>query len=235
MSLSNSGNLHDPSSERAYDIESERLILRIFNPSEPKDYDAVLKMYNDPVNVEYNGDFGLRTHDDLEARRLKMMVLPETCKASDLPAPIAPWWLVYLKVHTSKEDPQFADEPACKQGDFVGIAAMCQRSPAHPPDVGYAILSPYQRKGYALEASLALMDFWRTKMHITEFFIGCFKDNTVSQRVAAKLGFEFGSSTLLKMPSGNERELATWVLPGMNKDFMSSFNQNMLPRKGVGT
>ena len=56
-------------------------------------------------------------------------------------------------------------------------------------EFGFTVYPPFQRQGYAREASLALMD-WAHQVHgVTRFVLSIRPDNTASQALAAKLGF----------------------------------------------
>ena len=56
-------------------------------------------------------------------------------------------------------------------------------------EFGFTVYPPFQRQGYAREASLALMDWARQAHGVTRFVLSIRPDNTASQALAAKLGF----------------------------------------------
>lgn len=64
-----------------------------------------------------------------------------------------------------------------------------------PPDVigraemGYAVLPHWRRRGYAMEATKALMDWARLHHGVARFFLSVAPDNGPSLAMAAKLGF----------------------------------------------
>jgi RimJ/RimL family protein N-acetyltransferase len=56
-------------------------------------------------------------------------------------------------------------------------------------EFGYTVYSPYCRRGYAREASLAMMG-WAEQVHgIRKFIVSIRPDNIASQALAAQLGF----------------------------------------------
>ena len=56
-------------------------------------------------------------------------------------------------------------------------------------EFGYTVYSPYRRRGYAREASLAMMG-WAEQVHgIRKFIVSISPDNFASQALAAQLGF----------------------------------------------
>jgi ribosomal-protein-alanine N-acetyltransferase len=56
-------------------------------------------------------------------------------------------------------------------------------------EFGYQVYPPYRRRGYAREASLALMRWARAEHGVTNFVVSISPDNKASQALAAKLGF----------------------------------------------
>ena len=58
-----------------------------------------------------------------------------------------------------------------------------------PLELGYHIFPPYRRKGYAKEACLAVLDYGRHQLGVFHYQAWIQRENTVSQRFAAQLGF----------------------------------------------
>ena len=56
-------------------------------------------------------------------------------------------------------------------------------------EFGYTVFPPYRRRGYAREASIALMDWARQTHGVTRFIVSIRPDNVASQALAASLGF----------------------------------------------
>lgn len=76
----------------------------------------------------------------------------------------------------------------------IGFHEAPRFEPPHPlcpgaGEFGYTIFPPYRRRGYAREASLALMQWARQSMGLTRFVLSISPDNTASQALAAQLGF----------------------------------------------
>jgi len=87
-------------------------------------------------------------------------------------------WLARLMVLRERERP------------MIGYAGF-----HGPPDqramaeLGYTVLPPYRRRGYALEAARALMD-WALREHGVRLFrVSISPANEPSLRMAAKMGF----------------------------------------------
>lgn len=86
---------------------------------------------------------------------------------------------------------------ALKTGEMIGhigfhtLPGAEYLKPWMPSGVefGFTVFEPHRRKGYAREASLALMD-WAHKEHgVKDFVLTISPDNLPSQRLAAGLGF----------------------------------------------
>lgn len=76
----------------------------------------------------------------------------------------------------------------------IGFHEAPRLEPPHPlcpgaGEFGYTIFPRYRRRGYAREASLALMQWARQSMGLTRFVLSISPDNTASQALAAQLGF----------------------------------------------
>jgi len=57
-------------------------------------------------------------------------------------------------------------------------------------ELGYTVMSGYRRRGYAVEAARALMD-WAAEEHgVARFFVAIAPDNAASLAMVVKLGFE---------------------------------------------
>jgi RimJ/RimL family protein N-acetyltransferase len=76
----------------------------------------------------------------------------------------------------------------------IGFHETPRLEPPHPlcpgaGEFGYTIFPLYRRRGYAREASLALMQWARESMGLTRFILSISLDNTASLALAAQLGF----------------------------------------------
>lgn len=96
--------------------------------------------------------------------------------------------------------------------DIIGSASL--RCAAQPlPDLGYGFMPPYWGQGYATEAAREMFRYVKEEMGLDKFIAVAALENTGSQHVLKKIGFEYcGIIT-------GERRLALFVLPGMKWDY----------------
>lgn len=77
--------------------------------------------------------------------------------------------------------------------DLIGILSMRKgRFPSAPsvPDIGFAIMAKYYGRGYATEASEALIKYYREEKGQTAFTGYCEPDNENSIKMFRRLGFQ---------------------------------------------
>lgn len=92
-----------------------------------------------------------------------------------------------------KSDPRITFDLAIQLKDPGKLVGGCRfwytNDELTAGDIGYIINPRYWGNGYAMEATLALMDFFTLSGKITHFGATCDALNTASQRVLAKCGF----------------------------------------------
>lgn len=79
-------------------------------------------------------------------------------------------------------------------GGFVGCGGL--RPWIYTPDeanfeIGFHIVKRCWGKGFATEAALGVLEYGWEKLRLAKVYAGHHPDNTASQRILAKLGFEF--------------------------------------------
>lgn len=91
--------------------------------------------------------------------------------------------------------------------EFVGfIGFYCADSELFRAEVGYVLSPPYQGKGFATEALLALINWGKFIFNVHKFTATCDARNLASAHVLTKCGFE--QEGLLR---ANHRHGDTWV------------------------
>lgn len=188
-------------------IRTERLILRLADPFDEADCKEVLKIYNDPEAAQKSVS-GIRTIADVQEKFKRHGPRAEFCTLA--PPPRGMFFLMHLPSETSVGE----------EGNFVGQFHLSFRPEMNCPDFGYAVLAPYEGKGYATEGGKAALEYWRETIGVKEIFIGTAPDNVKSQRLAEKLGLVRGGSfdVIFGHPPNERRETGgvALILPGMN-------------------
>ncbi|KAJ9610397.1 hypothetical protein H2200_005174 [Cladophialophora chaetospira] len=180
-------------------IQTDRPILRVFDPSRPSDYEAVLSIYDCPYALRTIGNPGLYTRHGADTRCAKFHPRPPNFPTSK-PFPSHPWHLIYLRSNPSV---------------LVGTTSLFHRHPLPSPDLGYFIHEEFTNQGYATEAGKAALKWWTEEMGVKDIWAGTFDTNYVSQRVARKIGFVDGGVIRLVMSDELTREGRAFVPEGM--------------------
>ena len=147
-------------------LETERLRLRHLAPD--IDAEFILELLNDPSFIRYIGDKGVR---DLDAARRYIIDGP----AKSYEAHGFGLYLVELKVN---ETP-------------IGICGLVKRDTLPNPDIGFAFLPQYWKKGYAFESAVAVMQYARDTLKQDRILAITSPDNEASGRLLDKIGLRF--------------------------------------------
>lgn len=76
-------------------------------------------------------------------------------------------------------------------GEIIGKAGLGTRNDCPFYDLGYEIVLQHRNKGYAKEASLAIIEYAKKMLGIDRLSLVCSKENAASLSLAASLGFKF--------------------------------------------
>lgn len=139
-------------------FETKRLRLALLQAG---DAGFMLTLMNTLGWLEFIGDRNIRTLDDAAAYIQKI---------SD--NPLFFYWAVRLK-----------DDPAP-----IGVVTFLQRDYLEHPDIGFAFLPKAGKKGYAYEASKAVLDAAMSDPAHTNVLATTLPNNTGSIRLLEKLG-----------------------------------------------
>lgn len=146
-------------------LETERLVLRHLTLNDAK---FIVELLNDPSFLRYIGDRKVRNEQD--ARRYL------------LDGPIASYLqhgfglnLVFLK----------------ETGDPLGMCGLLKRDVLPDPDIGFAFLPSWRRRGYAGEAAAAVLEQGRTHFGLKRIVAITSPDNQASMNLLEKLGMKF--------------------------------------------
>lgn len=144
-------------------ITTERLHIR---PFILEDAPFILELLNSPGWLEYIGDRGVRNEED--ARN-------------------------YLKYRliASYAEHGFGFYYTClvESGEAIGMFGFAKRPFLEQPDLGFALLSAYSGKGYAVEACEAVMEYGRTTLQLEKLTAFTLPSNVKSIRLLERVGF----------------------------------------------
>lgn len=166
-------------------LETERLALRRLDVEQ--DAAFVLRLLNDPDWLTYIGDRGVRNLED--ARHY----LREGPVAS----------------YARHGHGLYAVEDST-DGALAGICGLLRRDFLDGPDLGFAFLPDFRRRGYAFEASVAVLRHERRELGLERVFAVTSPDNAASIRLLGKLGFRPDGSI---RPPGDAEKLVLHVYP----------------------
>lgn len=79
-------------------------------------------------------------------------------------------------------------------GTAVGIITLIQRTYLNDPDIGFALLPTFHRKGYGLEAAKAVVQLLFQEYHFTQLLATTLADNLSSIKLLTSLGFQLKGS-----------------------------------------
>ena len=146
-------------------LETARLQMRWLTFD---DADLMLAIWNDPAFIRHVGDRGIRTieqaHDEMAKGAMQL----------------------YEKYGYGPY------RVALKDGDTaIGICGLFRRDNLDEPDIGYGVLPEYCGKGYAYEASCAVVDYARADLGLARLVAIISPDNAASIGLIEKLGLRF--------------------------------------------
>ncbi|MEZ5308745.1 MAG: GNAT family N-acetyltransferase [Pyrinomonadaceae bacterium] len=146
-------------------IETERLVLRELGPG---DEEFICELVNEPDWIRYIGDRGVKNEADAAN---------------------------YIKAGPAKMYEEFGHGlwamEAKETDEAVGICGVLKRPDMDLPDLGFAVLSKFRRRGYSLEASKASLVYCADRFGYKSFAAITTLDNAASGALLEKLDFEF--------------------------------------------
>lgn len=128
----------------------------------------MLEIWNDPDFLRHVGDRGIRTIDDAQA------AIAEGPLALYAEHGYGPYRM------TLRES-----------GNAVGICGLFRREYLDDPDIGFAVLPTYCRRGLALEAAQSVLDHARKDLELKRLTAIVSPGNAASIALIEKLGLRF--------------------------------------------
>lgn len=163
-------------------LTTERLVLR---PQTEADAPFVCALMNDPDWLRYIGDRGVRTVDDA-AKYIRDGAV----------AMYARHGVGLYLVET-------------KAGTPVGLCGLIRRDFLEDLDIGFAFSAAHRRKGYAREASIAMLAHARDALAVDRVAAIVSPDNAASIQLLEGLGFAFDRP--FDYPGGDRVHLYAWA------------------------
>ncbi len=162
-------------------LETERLRLREVTAD---DAGFILELLNTPKFLKYIGDRGVRTIEQAAAFLEERYVAGYRQHGYGL----------YLVERMDGRVP-------------VGINGFVNRSELPHPDIGFAFLPAYERQGYGLESSQALLLYGRETLGFQSVLAIVAPGNTASVSLLGKLGFLAAGQVNV---NGDDLDLFSW-------------------------
>ncbi len=157
-------------------LETERMTLREITTGDAK---FILDLLNQPSFIRYIGDRNVRTTE--QARDYIESRFMESYKKFGFGM-----WAVDLKeMHAP-----------------VGICGFVKRESLPDADIGFAFLPQYEKKGYAYESAVAVMEYGKSVLGLKTILAITSLDNESSGKLLEKINFKF--ERLIKLPPENE-------------------------------
>lgn len=157
-------------------LKTERLIIRKLTFD---DSIFIVKLLNSPGWLRYIGDRGVRTGEDAKGYLQNGPLLSYEKNGFGL-------YLVAL----------------LETGESIGICGILKRDSLDHPDLGYSLLPEFMGKGYAYEATDAVVKYAREKLRIETLLAITIPENATSIKLLGKLGMKFHG--MVKSPEGKE-------------------------------
>lgn len=165
-------------------VETERLLIREMDSA--IDAEFVFELLNTPKFIQYIGDRGVRSLD--QAREFIEDRYRRTYRDHGYGL-----YAVDLKTdHTT-----------------VGMCGFVRRDTLPAPDIGFAFLPQYEKKGYGFESAESVMRYGREKLGFIHILAITSLDNEASESLLAKLGFAF--EDLMDFPDGEKLKLFSYT------------------------
>ena len=143
-------------------IETDRLVIRKL---ELGDAGFMLDLLNQPSFIQFIGDRGVKTLDDARA-------------------------YIEERALTGYEKNGFGPFAVELKGgpEVIGIVSLLDRDELDDVDVGFAFLPDFWRRGYAFEASMAVMEFAFEDLRLQRIIAVTQTDNIGSIKTLEKMG-----------------------------------------------
>jgi RimJ/RimL family protein N-acetyltransferase len=145
-------------------IQTPRLVLRRL---ELRDAAFILELLNEPEFLQFIGDKGVRTLD--------------TAREYILKGPVDSYGRHGFGLYAT----------CLYDGTPIGICGLVKREGLADVDVGFAFLSRYRSKGYAVESAAAVLSHARRELQLRRIVAITSPENSASIAVLERIGLKF--------------------------------------------
>lgn len=146
-------------------LTTDRLRLREAHPD--KDSAFFLKLLNDPEYIRNIRDSGVRTEADAKKFLEDIYLTSYRIHGFGL------WVMEEMRT-----------------GHQAGVCGLIKRPTLKHPDLGYALLSAYRKRGLVVEAGRAVLDYAKKTLNLKTIQAITTEANKPSSQVLVKLGFK---------------------------------------------
>ena len=203
-------------------LETERLILREITVD---DAAFALDLLNQPSFIKYIGDRGVRdldqSRDFIENRYRKSyhdhgyglyvvdlkdrVTDAETQRHSDGESVPSAEAGDLTSANDNADQDSSIPHSAIRIPRSIGFCGFVRRTELPAPDIGFAFLPQYERKGYGFESANAILRYGVEKLSFDRVLAITSQDNESSSKLLGKLGFNY--DRLITMPNGEVLKL----------------------------
>lgn len=148
-----------------YILETKRLTLREFTLGDAK---FIIQLLNSPGWIEFIGDRNVKTEEQAKDYLLNGPIKSYKENGFGL-------YLVEIK----------------NDGTPIGMCGLLKRDKLENPDIGFAILPDFFRKGYAYEIAMATMDYAKDVLKIHCVMAITIPSNKATIKLLEKIGLKF--------------------------------------------
>lgn len=164
-------------------LHTDRLTLRNFTED---DAAFMLTLFNDAAFVRFIGDKGVRTEEEARAYLANYYIASYSANG------FGPY-LVTLK----------------ETGEPIGMCGLLKRAWLADPDIGYAFMEPWRGRGYAGEATRAIVKYAGEAFGLKRLVAIIDLENSDSVKLINNAGFAFES---MVREAADKKELGLYAL-----------------------
>lgn len=149
-------------------------------------------------------------HPVIETQRLALLEFQPGDAGFVLELVNTPKWLAFIgdrRVHSIQDAEKYIDERIVSsyrkfgfglylvklkdEGTSIGMCGLVRREHLNDVDLGFAFMPAYEKSGYAMEASTAILEFARDRLRLKRIVAITMRENSRSIQLLQRLGMQF--------------------------------------------